>query len=349
MQPAADEAPHATRQKHGDDHGQQSKQDQVPGAQLRQALLDGEEDGRPNDRSLDTSQTSDQRDEDHLCRPRHAEDGARQHVELADDDERAARTTTGCRNHVDDALRRRHPHADAASRQFVVPDRRQIEPHPAAQQEVSRQQRRRRDGEGTPVGKGAPERGIDQGQSRQGGSRASPQRANPDQHEIEDFGDHPGADRKVLGAQPKDEERDRDGKQPSHRDGGRNRHERIDAVLGEHQHGVGADPDVGLLPDRNQSAVSGQKIPHAGQHQQDEDIDQQVRNIPVHHIGKRRQHDDDRAGCQQSPPCWPPRASDLHAASLARIKPCGRKARTARNTRCPARTPPLGSICAPIA
>src|SRR5205807_9875263 len=134
------------------------------------------------------------------------------------------------------------------------------------------------------------------------------------------------------------------------------------AVLHQHQHGVSPDTDVGLLADRDQPAVACEQIPHARQHQQDEGVDQEIGHVRVDDVGKRREQDDHDRRADQPPQRWSARSRDPngggpgsgrnrghHVASRARINPWGRSASTARNTRWPASTPPLGSIWAPTA
>src|SRR5439155_16228724 len=110
---------------------------------------------------------------------------------------------------------------------------------------------------------------------------------------------------------------------------------------------------VGLLPHGDQSAVAGEQIPHAGQNQQDEGVDEEIGDVRVDDVGKRREQHDHHCRADESPQGRSAGARDPngrdHTASRARIKPCGRSASTARNTRWPASTPPLGSIRAPTA
>ena len=56
----------------------------------------------------------------------------------------------------------------------------------------------------------------------------------------------------------------------------RDRRERADALVGEQHDEIRAEPDEGLLADRDQARISGQQVPHAGHDQQLEEIDEQV-------------------------------------------------------------------------
>src|SRR5207245_17880 len=138
----------------------------------------------------------------------------------------------------------------------------------------------------------------------------------------------------------------------------------IDAMLSHYQNGLRTHADVGLLSDRDQPAVASEQIPHAGEHQQDEGVDQEIGHVGVDHVRQCREQDDHDRRPNQPPQrrsagtrdphgggaCGHVRrGARHHTASRARIKPCGRSASTARKTRWPASTPPLGSIWAPTA
>src|SRR6202521_6414473 len=135
MQAAADDAPDSLGQEHGDGDRQRPEQDQVPGAVLRERLLDDSEDRGPDDRPLDAAHTSDERHKNHLRRPPYAEDRTGEDVELADDQQRPARAASGGGHDVDDALRPRDAHAGAARRYLVVADRRQVPSHSAREEQ----------------------------------------------------------------------------------------------------------------------------------------------------------------------------------------------------------------------
>ena len=119
---------------------------------LGQALLNGKEDARPQNRSLDAAHAADQGDENHLRRPLDAEDRARQNVELADDEQRASGAAARRRDDVDDPLRRRDAHADASRGDLVVADRGQVKAHAAGKQHIAGQQSGSGDCQRTPVG-----------------------------------------------------------------------------------------------------------------------------------------------------------------------------------------------------
>src|SRR5216683_8123777 len=136
MQAAADQAPDSLGQEHGNGDSQRPKQDEVPGAGLGQRLLNDGEDGGADDWSFDAAHTSDQRDENHLRRPRYAEDRTGEDVELADDQQRATRAAPGGRHDVDDPFRPGDPYAGTARRDLVVADRREVQSHPAREEQV---------------------------------------------------------------------------------------------------------------------------------------------------------------------------------------------------------------------
>src|SRR5438552_1759249 len=246
MKAAADQAPDSPGQEHGDGDRQRPQEDQIPGTRLGQRLLDDREDRGTDDRPLDAAHATDQRYEDHLRRPPYAEDRTGEDVELADDQQRPAGAAPGGGHDVDNPFRPGNAHASTARGHLVVPDRGQVQTHPA-------------------------------------------------------------------------------GEQPE---------------------------------------VAGEQIPHAGQNQQDEGVDEEIGNVRVDDVGKRREQHDHHCRADESPERRSAGARDpnghvhfvrvagfpaCHTASRARIRPCGRSASTARKTRWPASTPPLGSIRAPTA
>src|SRR5205807_3129995 len=122
VEAVADQTPDTAGQEHRYENPDDAHEDEIPGAQLGQALLNGKEDARPQNRSLDAAHAADQGDENHLRRPLDAEDRARQNVELADDEQRAPSATARRRNDIDDPLRRRHPHSNASGGDLVIAD-----------------------------------------------------------------------------------------------------------------------------------------------------------------------------------------------------------------------------------
>src|SRR5205823_13575031 len=119
MEAAADQTPNTSRQEHGNEKPDDADQDEIPGTELGEALLDGKENARPQNRSFDAAHAADQRDENHLRRPLDAEDRARQYVQLADDEQRAPSTAARRRHDIDDPLRRRHAHTNASRGDLV--------------------------------------------------------------------------------------------------------------------------------------------------------------------------------------------------------------------------------------
>ena len=111
------------------------------------------------------------------------------------------------------------------------------------------------------------------------------------EHEAIDLGHHPGADREICAVQPKDDERSWEREQCGHnaRDG--NGEQRIDAAeQREREQEVAAEPDKGLLADRNQAGVACEQIPALRERQHVEQEDQVLNQGAA--CEDRKQHQD---------------------------------------------------------
>ena len=96
-----------------------------------------------------------------------------------------------------------------------------------------------------------------------------------EREEREDLGDDPRADGEVAPAEAEDERRDgkRDGGrgEPCESDGGERRHV---GPVAEQEQPVRADADEGLLSDRDEARVAREQVPHLGQCEQCEELDE---------------------------------------------------------------------------
>src|ERR1043165_4214347 len=133
---------------------------------------------------------------------------------------------------------------------------------------------------------------------------------------------------------------------------------RRDAGLGEDDGGVGAEAEEGLLADRDQAAVAGEGVPHRGEDGEDEQLGELLGGVGRQRERDEGEGDDDDRDARHREPRQPAPALDgvargrgvdrRHAQLLraARVRPRG-LARTARNTRWPARIEYSGSMWAP--
>ena len=193
-----------------------------------------------------------------------------------------------------------------------------------------------------------------------------PRLSKRDDDQPVDLGDHPGADREVVAAQAERQPRRGDARTPR-RSGPPAAARRTGARPGREARrtAVGADTDVGLLADRHQAAEAGEQVPHAG------DGRAARRRSPWSGWCRRTRCKAAPRGRRRPAPAAPAlrlearstratRAPADEGAAAARaavvvlrlvggrgvrhasdrpcgIRPCGRKASTARKTRCPAR------------
>ena len=171
---------------------------------------------------------------------------------------------------VDDEFGAKGVDAEARRRRLGIADRGQRQAMARAQQQIDdaqyqhgdRQRHQVQDGFARgPVGRDLPHDG---GRQRQAGTRA--QHRDQARGEREDLGHHPGADREIGAAQPKHRERNRDRHQPRERSGEQQRHVHVHVQgAGQIEERVGAEPDVGLLADRDEAGITRQQIPELRQ------------------------------------------------------------------------------------
>src|SRR5215475_10010760 len=133
----------------------------------------------------------------------------------------------------------------------------------------------------------------------------------------------------------------------------RNGQKRVNAGLnGRREQDVAAEPDIGLLADRDEPGIAGEQVPEA--RERDIGVDfgekpQVVASAPGRRGGKQHQGDGERGGAD---PARAARMLDVerrgHPCTFGN-RPSGRTARMMRKARCPAKSCQPGLICAPIA
>src|SRR5262249_7796262 len=125
-------------------------------------------------------------------------------------------------------------------------------------------------------------------------------------------------------------------------------------VVGQYDQRIAAEADVGLLTDRHKARVAREQVPHRGQDEQRDELDDRAHHASIAQPRHRAQrahdeHGDAHAGAARR---GGPRDANgrLDAQSRRRdfVKsPAGRSSRTARKTRCPVSTPQPGDSFAP--
>ncbi len=178
---------------------------------------------------------------------------------------------------------------------------------------------------------------------------------------VTELGEDPHRDRERTGAQPERKRGERDRKQSYQQ----RRHEQcgVDLESGVRQpnRGIRAEPEEELLPDRDQSAIAGQRVPHRGQQNVDEQRGHPVGEIRAEIERTEREHDRDpgqagRRGDRDGAPAAHRDRRGAHVGFLRRASSSRRGSRpaaatrtasTARKTRCPPIRNPCGLICEP--
>src|SRR5712691_6504046 len=120
---------------------------------------------------------------------------------------------------------------------------------------------------------------------------------------------------------------------------------------GREQH-VGAEPDIGLLADRDQPGIACEQVPETRKRDIGVDLGQQpqvVAPAPGRRRGERHECDGEHDGADMARPGGVLDAeAGVHVCTFGN-RPSGRTARMRRNARWPASTCQPGLICAPIA
>ena len=117
---------------------------------------------------------------------------------------------------------------------------------------------------------------------RQRGAGAAAERLELREQQPEDFGDHPGADGEVWSAQAEHHEGGRQSDDRGAEAGQRNGQQRIDAEQDQQrEQAVGAEPDKGLLADRDQPGKAGEQVPVLRQAQHGEHEEQVLDQRPA--------------------------------------------------------------------
>jgi hypothetical protein len=96
----------------------------------------------------------------------------------------------------------------------------------------------------------------------QAGAGTAAERRDLRSGEAKDFGDDPGADREIMAAQAEYQKRHRDRHAGGEETGERDRPQRRNAEQDrKREQRIGAESDIGLLPDRDQPGITGEQIP----------------------------------------------------------------------------------------
>src|SRR5450432_2180505 len=115
-------APNALRQEQRKRNGGRAEADEVPRAAVGEPVLDREEDDRPDQRTFERAETSDQHHENHVGAVLHTKDRLRLDEQRVGQDECTGRAAAeGCENEQD-TLTCLNPDADSRGRDLVVPD-----------------------------------------------------------------------------------------------------------------------------------------------------------------------------------------------------------------------------------
>jgi len=187
---------------------------------------------------------------------------------------------------------------------------------------------------------------LDHGR-RQTDTRAAADRRHELEDLQEDFGDHPGANGEISAAQLQQQQNDRNGDQRADDTGKRQTKHRIEASPKRAQiERIAAEPNEGLLTDRDQPGVAGQKIPETRQRHERVNFGGKTHHLAVAPIGQGNEH-----CCQHEPKCHADaarqgrmddprlrrRADILHAhTDTFGNSPCGRTISTSRKATWPA-------------
>src|SRR5438034_10012198 len=164
--------------------------------------------------------------------------------------------------------------------------------------------------------------------------------------------DHPHPDRKLRRPEAQGEQRDRDRDRPREQRGQDHRHVRRDSLSGKEHRAVRADADEGLLAERQHAPVTGERVPHRGEQDEDQKRRQLLNHVRIEDQGDAREKDRKQRSAprEEARRARPP--LDLHRAVLRRsaLRTPGKTARpppnltisTARNSRWPAITANCG-------